>query len=111
LIVAALVALFHRESQINRDNFRMMEFLYERGGRGQAGRLSYQLLPGLSPYGGPDSAPAWRPHHRFADRRDPKHRPADSVPVDFVLMAYPILDLPPLPQGDADTAGLTDPDG
>ena len=39
-------------------------------------------------------------HHRFADRRDPTRRPADSVPVEFVLMAYPILDLPPLPEAD-----------
>jgi predicted transcriptional regulator len=39
-------------------------------------------------------------HHRYADRRDPKLRPADAVPVEFVLMAYPVLDLPPLPEGD-----------
>jgi hypothetical protein len=50
-------------------------------------------------------------HHRFADRRDPKRRPADSMPVEFVLMAYPILDLPPLPQDDEDTVAGTDPDG
>jgi predicted transcriptional regulator len=36
--------------------------------------------------------------HRFSDRKDPKLRPADSIPVEFVLMAYPILDLPPLPE-------------
>jgi predicted transcriptional regulator len=36
--------------------------------------------------------------HRFADRRDPKRRPADAIPVEFVLMGYPILDLPPLPE-------------
>ena len=39
-------------------------------------------------------------HHRYADRRDPKLRPADAVSVEFVLMAYPVLDLPPLPEGD-----------
>jgi len=52
-------------------------------------------------------------HHRFADRRDPKRRPADAVPVEFVLMAYPILDLPPLPAGDQDHEAVdeTDPDG
>jgi hypothetical protein len=52
-------------------------------------------------------------HHRYADRRDPKLRPADAVPVEFVLMAYPILDLPPLPEGDEDgeTSRETDPDG
>ena len=36
--------------------------------------------------------------HRFSDRKDPKLRPADSIPVEFVLMGYPILDLPPLPE-------------
>jgi hypothetical protein len=54
--------------------------------------------------------------HRFADRRDPKLRPADAVPVEFVLMAYPILDLPPLLQTDGDnadpeTGGEMAPDG
>jgi hypothetical protein len=45
-------------------------------------------------------------HHRYADRRDPKLRPADAMPVEFVLMAYPVLDLPPLPEDDeADHAG------
>jgi predicted transcriptional regulator len=55
-------------------------------------------------------------HHRYADRRDPKLRPADAVPVEFVLMAYPILDLLPLPEGDeadqdGETGSDTDPDG
>ena len=55
-------------------------------------------------------------HHRYADRRDPKLRPADALPVEFVLMAYPVLDLPPLPEGDeADQDGEagseTGPDG
>jgi hypothetical protein len=55
-------------------------------------------------------------HHRYADRRDPKLRPAGAVPVEFVLMAYPILDLPPLPEGneadqDGETGSETDPDG
>ena len=39
-------------------------------------------------------------HHRFADRRDPRLRPPGSVPVEFVLLGYPILDSPPLPDGD-----------
>jgi predicted transcriptional regulator len=39
-------------------------------------------------------------HHRFAERRDPKLRPPDSVPVEFVLLGYPILDAPPLPDED-----------
>jgi hypothetical protein len=39
-------------------------------------------------------------HHRFADRRDPKLRPPDAVPVEFVLLGYPILDTLPLPDGD-----------
>jgi len=40
------------------------------------------------------------PHHRFAERRDPALRPPDSVPVEFVLLGYPILDAPPLPAKD-----------
>ena len=52
-------------------------------------------------------------HHRFADRRDPKLRPADAIPVEFVLMAYPVLDLPPLPETDEDdeAGSETGPDG
>jgi predicted transcriptional regulator len=38
-------------------------------------------------------------HHRFADRRDPGLRPPDAVPVEFVLLGYPILDTVPLPDG------------
>ena len=38
--------------------------------------------------------------HRFVERRDPEHRPADAVPVEFVLLGYPVLDSPPLPAGD-----------
>jgi hypothetical protein len=51
--------------------------------------------------------------HRFADRRDPALRPADAVPVEFVLMAYPILDLPPRPETDEDheADSETAPDG
>jgi predicted transcriptional regulator len=54
--------------------------------------------------------------HRFTDRRDPKRRPADAVPVEFVLMAYPILDLPPLPDSaeeaeEAEAVDKTVPDG
>jgi hypothetical protein len=29
--------------------------------------------------------------HRFAERRNPKRRPPDSVPVEFVLLGYPVL--------------------
>jgi Helix-turn-helix domain len=39
-------------------------------------------------------------HHRFAERRDPELRPPGSVPVEFVLLGYPILDTPPLPDRD-----------
>jgi len=39
-------------------------------------------------------------HHRFAHRGDPKLRPPGAVPVEFVLLGYPILDLLPLPDGD-----------
>jgi predicted transcriptional regulator len=38
--------------------------------------------------------------HRFAERRDPKLRPPGSVPVEFVLLGYPVLDAPPLPDED-----------
>ena len=48
---------------------------------------------------------------RFADRRDPTLRPADAVPVEFVLMAYPILDLPPLPETDGDDEDPRDSPG
>jgi len=39
-------------------------------------------------------------HHRFADRRDPELRPPGAVPVEFVLLGYPILDSPPPPDED-----------
>jgi predicted transcriptional regulator len=45
--------------------------------------------------------------HRFTERRDPKRRPADAMPVEFVLLGYPVLDSPPLP-GDDETGD--DPD-
>ena len=40
--------------------------------------------------------------HRFTERRDPARRPPGAVPVEFVLLAYPILDAPPLPGDDGD---------
>jgi predicted transcriptional regulator len=40
------------------------------------------------------------PDGRFTERRNPKLRPADAIPVEFVLLAYPVLDLPPLPKAD-----------
>jgi predicted transcriptional regulator len=43
--------------------------------------------------------------HRFRDRRVPEHRPADAIPVEFVLMSYPVLDLPPLPESGPEAAG------
>src|SRR5580698_10461645 len=45
------------------------------------------------------------PQNRFRDRRDPKLRPADAIPVEFVLMSYPVLDLPPLPEVGAGGEG------
>ena len=36
-----------------------------------------------------------------AGRRDPDRRPADAVPVEFVLLGYPVLDSPLLPGDDA----------
>jgi hypothetical protein len=58
--------------------------------------------------------------HRFAERRDPARRPPGAVPVEFVLLSYPVLDVPPLPgnsgnaDGDGDGIGGdpdTDPGG
>ena len=37
--------------------------------------------------------------HRFTERRDPARRPPGAVPVEFVLLGYPVLDAPPLPSG------------
>jgi Helix-turn-helix domain len=45
------------------------------------------------------------PQNRFRARRDPKLRPADAIPVEFVLMGYPVLDLPPLPEAGAAEKG------
>src|SRR5690242_6112610 len=39
--------------------------------------------------------------HRFTERKDPARRPPGAVPVEFVLLGYPVLDAPPLP-GDGD---------
>jgi Helix-turn-helix domain len=39
---------------------------------------------------------------RYAERKDPRLRPPDAVPVEFVLLGYPVFDLPPLP-GDEET--------
>jgi predicted transcriptional regulator len=54
------------------------------------------------------------PQNRFRDRRDPKLRPAGAIPVEFVLMGYPVLDLPPLPAAEeldeANEAGADRPD-
>jgi len=43
--------------------------------------------------------------HRFTERKDPARRPPDAVPVEFVLLGYPVLDAPPLPgdSGDSDS--------
>jgi predicted transcriptional regulator len=35
--------------------------------------------------------------NRYKERRDPKHRPANALPVEFIVLGYPVLDLPPLP--------------
>jgi hypothetical protein len=52
------------------------------------------------------------PQNRFRARRDPKLRPAESMPVEFVLMGYPILDLPPLPDvGEAGEGSEASADG
>jgi hypothetical protein len=43
----------------------------------------------------------------IAGRRNPDRRPADAVPVEFVLLGYPVLDSPLLPGEDADEAADT----
>jgi predicted transcriptional regulator len=47
---------------------------------------------------------------RYRERKDPSKRPADAVPVEFVLLGYPVLDLPPLPAADAGADGETSDD-
>ena len=42
---------------------------------------------------------------RYPERRDPKMRPADSLPFEFILLGYPMLDLPPLPAADDGAEG------
>ena len=49
--------------------------------------------------------------HRFTERRDPARRPPGAVPVEFVLLAYPILDAPPLPGDDGSGDGTGDSTG
>ena len=41
----------------------------------------------------------------IAGRRDPDRRPADAFPVEFVLLGYPVLDSPLLPEDDSAGAG------
>jgi hypothetical protein len=42
----------------------------------------------------------------IAGRRNPDRRPADAVPVEFVLLGHPVLDSPLLPGSDgADADG------
>jgi len=41
----------------------------------------------------------------IAGRRDPDRRPADAFPVEFVLLGYPVLDSPLLPEDDGADAG------
>ena len=38
---------------------------------------------------------------RFTERKDPARRPPGAMPVEFVLLGYPVLDAPPLP-GESD---------
>lgn len=48
----------------------------------------------------------------FTERKDPARRPPNAVPVEFVLLGYPVLDTPPLPgDGDADDDPDADPGG
>ena len=43
--------------------------------------------------------------HRFTERKDPARRPPGAVPVEFVLLGYPVLDAPPLPGDSGDSEG------
>jgi helix-turn-helix protein len=45
---------------------------------------------------------------RFTERRDPAHRPPGAVPVEFVVLGYPILDAPPLPGDSSDSSDSSD---
>jgi predicted transcriptional regulator len=47
---------------------------------------------------------------RYRERRDPDKRPADALPIELVLLGYPILGLPPLPAADAGADGESDDD-
>jgi predicted transcriptional regulator len=48
---------------------------------------------------------------RYRERRDPAKRPANALPFEFVLLGYPVFDLPPLPAADnAETDSETDDD-
>jgi hypothetical protein len=49
----------------------------------------------------------------YLERKATELRPPDAVPVEFVLLSYPVLDLPALPEDtEVDDAGeQTDPDG
>jgi predicted transcriptional regulator len=43
---------------------------------------------------------------RYAERKEPRLRPADAVPIEVVLLGYPLLDLPPIPgDGSGDDYG------
>jgi hypothetical protein len=51
---------------------------------------------------------------RYKERKDPRLRPADAIPIDLVLLGYPVLDLPPVPSAgdeDGETDGGADLDG
>ena len=36
----------------------------------------------------------------IVERKDPRLRPPDALPLEFVLLGYPVLDLPPIPEDD-----------
>ena len=49
-------------------------------------------------------------HGRYKERKDPQRRPAGAIPIELILLGYPVLDLPPLPAADAGGDGETDDD-
>jgi predicted transcriptional regulator len=45
----------------------------------------------------------------YAGRKEPKLRPPDAMPIEIVMLGYPLLDLPPIPDsGDDYEEGASD---
>ena len=66
----------------------------------EAGELHAELMKTFDRMIGPENP--------FTGRRDPARRPPGAVPVEFVLLGYPVLDAPPLPGDSSDDGGDSD---